>query len=107
MDKDAEKFLYDPGDENSLFNIPLSNGKTLIYMACQEGKEDILRFFLEKKLCPLINSKTEFNKYENCLDVAVRWNFVNIVEILLETKLFRINMVKDALGKRNLNKRKN
>ena len=37
-------------DPEFIFNTPLiSNGKTLLYIACQEGKEDIVEYFLNKK----------------------------------------------------------
>lgn len=104
IEKDPDKYFTEIEGDNSLFNLPLSNGRTLLYIACQEGKEDIVKFFLKKKLNPLIKSKTEFNKTENCLEVAVRWNFKNIVEILLGTNLFGVKEIKEILNKRNINR---
>jgi hypothetical protein len=55
-------------------------------------------------LNPLIKSKFEINKFENCLDVAVRWNYKTIVELLLLSKKFGVKEIKEILGRRNINK---
>lgn len=38
-------------------NSQMENGKTLIYVACQEGNHQLVNFFLQKKLNPKIKSK--------------------------------------------------
>jgi hypothetical protein len=53
---------------------------------------------------PLIKSKYEPNKTENCLDVAVRWNYKKIVELLLLSKKFGEREIKEILGRMNINK---
>ena len=73
-----------------MFNQKLSNGKTLFYIACQEGNKEIVKYFLEKNLNP--NIRVYYNdNIDSCLAVAVRWNFVDIVKILLESK--KINII--------------
>lgn len=44
------------------------------------------------------------NEHENCLDVAVRWNFIKIIELLLDSKKFSEFEIKNILGRRNLKK---
>ncbi len=78
FNQNPEKNKYLPNDENYLFNKKLSNGKTLMYIACQEGNKDIVKYFLEKNLNP--NIRVYYNdNIDSCLAVAVRWNFVDIV----------------------------
>ena len=60
----------------------MENGKTLIYTACKEGKIEIVQFLLNKGLNPLVKSRIG-NEYESNLQVAARWNYPNIVELLL------------------------
>ena len=59
---------------------------------------------MEKELNPLIKSKLENNKFENCLDVAVRWNYKKVVKLLLFSKKFGVKEIKEILGRRNINK---
>ena len=54
--KDPDSNSIDIKNKNSLFNIPMSNGRTLLYIACQEGKTEIIEFLLEKGLDPSIKS---------------------------------------------------
>jgi ankyrin repeat protein len=73
-----------PNDPNFLFNQLLSNGKNLLYVACQEGKIDIVEYFLNKGLNTKIKSKSDENEFETPLQVAARWGYTNIVKLLLE-----------------------
>ena len=71
-------------DDNFILNQPLkSNGKTLIYIAVEEGNIEILKFFIEKGLNPKINSILDDNDFESPLECACRWNYINIIEFLL------------------------
>ena len=72
-------------DDNNIFNQKLGNGKTLLYVACQEGCTDLVQFFLEKELNPNITVKY-FGMEDSCLNVACRWGFYDIVKLLLECK---------------------
>jgi hypothetical protein len=97
MAKNPDRRLYQPSHPNFLFNQPLANGKTLMYMACQEGQFDIVEFFLYKGMNPTLRSKSDENEYETCLEVSVRWNYISIVNILLEHKFFTANDIEMAL----------
>ena len=86
FNQNPEKNKYSPEDKNYLFNQRLSNGKTLLYIACQEGNTKIVKFLLEKKLNPNIKAiYCDSNMEDSCLAVAVRWNFYDIVKLILET----------------------
>lgn len=72
-----------PNDSKFIFNEPLKeNGKTLLYLACQEGNALFVQYFLNKKLNYNIPSKLE-NSEETPLECACRWNYLQIVNILL------------------------
>ena len=104
FNKNPEKNKYSPEDKNYLFNQKLSNGKTLIYIACQEGNKEIVKFFLEKNLNP--NIRVYYNDNDDtCLGVAVRWGYVDIVKILLESKKINIEIIKEVLEFEDCNKK--
>jgi ankyrin repeat protein len=83
MDHKDSKFLL-----NSFIN-----GQTLMYYACKEGKADIVKYFLDNNLNANILSKVNDIENENCLNVACRWNYKNVVELLLK----RVDFTKDEL----------
>jgi ankyrin repeat protein len=58
--KDPDAYVLDIRSEISLFNTPMSNGRTLLYVACQEGKTEIISFLLKKGLDPSIRSRVKF-----------------------------------------------
>ena len=47
FEQNPEKFIYPCDHINYLFNQPLPNGKTLLYIACQEGCFDVVNYFLK------------------------------------------------------------
>lgn len=57
INKDPDGNLVNTKNRNFLFNTPMSNGRTLLYIACQEGKLEIVKFLLSKGLDPSIKSK--------------------------------------------------
>ena len=103
FNKNPEKNQYSPEDKNYLFNQLLSNGKTLLYIACQEGTVEIVEYLLSKRLNPNIRSKY-FNMEDTCLWVACRWNYYEIVKLLLETKKIDEDDIIEQLHKGDCNK---
>ena len=95
--QNPEKNKYSPEDKNYLFNQRLSNGKTLLYIACQEGNTEIVKFLLEKKLNPNIKA-IYFDMEDSCLAVAVRWNFYDIVKLILESNKIYEEDIYDILN---------
>jgi hypothetical protein len=55
----------------------------LLYVACLEGKVEIVEFLLKKGLNGKIKSKAQEYEFETPLQVAARWNYINIVKLLL------------------------
>jgi ankyrin repeat protein len=88
-------FLIDLSDEQHLFNQHLSNGKTLLYIACQEGKLEIVDFLIESGLNPFIKTKGAYS--ESCLQVACRWGYTRIVRLLLEKVYYNREQVEETL----------
>ena len=104
FNQNPEKNKYLPNDENYLFNKKLSNGKTLMYIACQEGNKEIVKYFLEKNLNP--NIRVYYNEnIDSCLGVAVRWGFIDIVQILLESKKLKPEIIREVLEFEDCNKK--
>ena len=68
FNSNPEKSRFLPEDKHYLFNQRLSNGKTLLYIACQEGATEIVRFFLQKRLNPNIKA-----------------NYYDIVKLILDS----------------------
>ena len=83
FNSNPEKLRYSPDDKHYLFNHRLSNGKTLLYIACQEGATEIVKFFLEKRLNPNIKA-IYCDMEDSCLAVAARWNYYDIVKLILD-----------------------
>ena len=83
FNKNLERFLFENNHPNFLFNQPLPDcKKTLMYIACQEGNYQVVEFFLNKNMNPSIKSKINDNEFETCLEVAARWNYIDIVKLL-------------------------
>lgn len=104
FNKNPEKYRYNPNDRKYLFNLPLSDGKTLLYIACQEGFEEIVQYLLNKDLNP--NIRVYYYEMEDtCLWVACRWNYYNIVKMLLETKKIKTEDIEKAFDECPHNKK--
>lgn len=90
-----ERNIKNENDDSFIFNCPLkSNGKTLIYLACQEGKIEILNYFLDKGLNPKIPSVID-NGVETPIECACRWGYSQIVQCLIS----RVSYTKRELQK--------
>lgn len=64
--------LKEKNNANFIFSQPLSDNKTLLYIACREGKYDLVKFMLENKFDPKIKSVISEIEEESCLQVACR-----------------------------------
>lgn len=104
FNKNPERTLHDSTHPKFLFNQLLHNGKTLLYIACQEGKYEIVQFFLSKNLNANILSKSDDNEYESCLQVAARWNYPDIVQLLLDKGNLQQKDLEDTLKIKYLKK---
>lgn len=95
--KNPVGFSRDESDKEYFFNTPLKNGKNLFYIACQEGKFDVVKYMLEKNLNPFVKSKINDKDSETPLEVACRWNYISIVELLLEKVNFTLRDIDGCL----------
>ena len=103
--QNPEKLRYSTYDEHYLFNQPLSNGKTLLYIACQEGTEEIVEYLLSRHLNPNIRVNY-YDMEDTCLWVACRWGYYEIVKMLLETNIINPDDIEKALEQEyNINKK--
>ena len=106
-----ELFMYNPDrnirkveDPEFIFNTPLqSNKKTLLYLACKEGKEEIVSYLLDKKINPKIDSNVD-GVEESPLQCACRWNYIKVVDVLLSKVDYTRSEVIAALKVHGLSK---
>lgn len=67
----------------------VKEGKTFLYFACREGREDVVKLLLELDLAAIrrksiiYTSRKGDHIVETSLDVSARWGYTNIVKILL------------------------
>jgi len=109
LKKIDELYLYNPdrnikneSQDDFIFNQPLKkNKKTLLYICIQEGKLNILEYFIKKGLNPKIDSCLD-NIYESNLECACRWNYIKIVKFLLLNVEYNRSEILKILKKKNL-----
>ena len=77
-----ENYLKDEANDQQIFNRLLSNGCTLLFSACKEGKVEFVQFMLDKQWNPFQKCLVKGTK-ESVLDIAAKWNYVEVVELLL------------------------
>ncbi|CAG9332292.1 unnamed protein product [Blepharisma stoltei] len=94
---DPYRYLRLPNHPFSIVNKRNRFGHTPLYIACKNANYDVVELLLKNNADPLITSKVE-ESYENCLDVAVRWRHVKIVELLL-TKEWPRDIIQRAIDK--------
>lgn len=99
-----EKNVFVTSSKHHLFNHLLPNGKTLLYVACQEGNLDIVKYFISKGVNPNIRSK--YGNMEDCsLWVACRWDYYDIVNFLLTQGNLDNDDIKYAIHHEKLSKK--
>lgn len=97
-----EKTRYSTEDKHFLFNQHLSNGKTLLYIACQEGSNEIVDYLLSKDIN--LNIKVSYYDMEDtCIGVSCRWNYYDIAQKLLQTNKIDQADIVNTLEKENCN----
>ena len=64
----------------------------------------MVEYFLSKNLNPSIKSKSDENELETCIQVAARWNYVDIVKLLLDSGKVLDLEIKDVLKNKHLKK---
>ena len=74
----------------------MSNGKTLLYIACQDDNFRAVKYLLSKKLNPNIRSMY-YNMEDTCLWVSCRWGFHGITKALLSTGIIYVQDIEDQL----------
>jgi ankyrin repeat protein len=84
-----------------MLSSKVSNGQTLLYIACKEGKVDIVSYFLNFNPNLHVKNFISENETEDCLSVALRWNYKRIVEVLLRKGDYSKDYILDAVKKTN------
>ena len=86
-------------------NKHFNSGKNLFYLACQEGKIEIVKLFISKGLDAKIFSKVDEVGTESPLECACRWGYVKIVELLLAKVYYSIKEIENCLKIYGLSKK--
>jgi ankyrin repeat protein len=92
-----DKFRNDCAEINILLNTYLRDGKTLLYIACKEGKLDIVKYFLTLNINTNVKSYLGEKEFETPIQVACRWNYFKIVEVLLKNGKHSVHDIKQCL----------
>jgi len=104
--QNPDRYILNEMDPNYLFNQKLSNKKTLMYVACQEGNYEVVKFLLGKKLNPFVLSVSDANGIEeSCLQVSARWGYTKIINLFLEKVPYKkedISLAQNAAGNPNI-----
>jgi ankyrin repeat protein len=83
MAKDPRADMFDSSDPNHPLNKPNHLDQTPLYIACQQGHFDVLKFLLAAGADPHIRSTVHKNDKEGLLEVSGRWSHIKIFEHLL------------------------
>ena len=92
-----DRSIIKPESPKFVFNQPMKNGRNLFYIACFEGKEDIVRYFLKKRLDAKIKSDIGDGYKESPLECSCRWGYLKIVKLLLENVIYSSEEISDCL----------
>jgi len=101
FERNPDKFSRDNSDAKFIFNTPMTNGQTLMYIAAREGKHVIITYMIGKNLNAKIKSNLDGIE-ETCLQVACRWGCMKVVEILLEKVPYEKVDIEEVLKYQNL-----
>ncbi|EAR98530.2 ankyrin repeat protein (macronuclear) [Tetrahymena thermophila SB210] len=80
IQNDPKRYIRSPDDPEHLINKLNSQGFFPLYIACMNQNIEIVKFLLKIGAIPSIKTKNQ----DTCLEVAARWRYVNIVQILLQ-----------------------
>ena len=99
IEKDPRKNLYQKGHPKLLVNTPNIKGETPLHLAIKNNSIKIVKLLLENGADPKLSSFQEKGK-EECetnLAVAARWNFVDLLKLLLGECKWTSKEIADAL----------
>ncbi|KAL4475766.1 hypothetical protein ABPG72_011543 [Tetrahymena utriculariae] len=80
IQNDPKRYIRSPDDPEHLINKLNSQGFSPLYIACMNQNIEIVKFLLKIGAIPNIKTKNK----DTCLEVAARWRYVNVVQILLQ-----------------------
>ncbi|CAD8079342.1 unnamed protein product [Paramecium sonneborni] len=96
-----KKHLYCPTDPKHILNSFNKFGQNSLYISCKNGNLDVIKFLLDQQANPFIKSKVYDNFYESPLEVSIRWNHFNCVQLLLEKSNYSNKELKAAAQQTN------
>ncbi|CAD8175082.1 unnamed protein product [Paramecium octaurelia] len=92
-----KKHLYCPTDPKHILNSFNKFGQNSLYISCKNGNIEVIKFLLDQQANPFIKSKVYENFYESPLEVSIRWNHYNCVQLLLEKSNYSNKELKAAI----------
>ncbi|CAD8154760.1 unnamed protein product [Paramecium octaurelia] len=92
-----KKHLYCPTDPKHILNSFNKFGQNSLYISCKNGNLAVIKFLLDQQANPFIKSKVYENFYESPLEVSIRWNHFDCVQLLLEKSNYSNKELKAAI----------
>ncbi|CAD8055940.1 unnamed protein product [Paramecium primaurelia] len=92
-----KKHLYCPTDPKHILNSFNKFGQNSLYISCKNGNLAVIKFLLDQQANPSIKSKVYDNFYESPLEVSIRWNHFQCVQLLLEKSNYSNKELKAAI----------
>ncbi|CAK76421.1 unnamed protein product (macronuclear) [Paramecium tetraurelia] len=92
-----KKHLYCPTDPKHILNSFNKFGQNSLYISCKNGNIAVIKFLLDQQANPFIKSKVYENFYESPLEVSIRWNHFDCVQLLLEKSNYSNKELKAAI----------
>lgn len=80
-------------------NRPNKYGQNALYVACKNGNVGIVEYLVRSEANPHIQSKLLDNYTESPMEVAIRWNHVDCVAVLLKHVKYRSEQVEHFIEK--------
>lgn len=98
--EDPYRYLRMNSHPLSLVNKRGPNQQTPLYVAAKNGNSEVCKLLLELNADHLLSSQIE-NEQETALEVATRWGYTKVVQVLLTHRKWPKKILKNALAKSN------
>jgi len=98
LEEDPYRYLRINSNSLSLVNKRGLNQQTPLYVAAKNGNYEVCKLLLEFNADHLLTSQIE-NEQETALEVAARWGYTKVMNVLLTHRSWPKRILKKALAK--------
>lgn len=99
IENNPRRYTRNRNDPDSFVNKQNMNGIRPLYEACKNGYSNTVQLLLDHGADPHLLSDLDKKDQESCLEVACRWNHVQVIRLLLNKTSWNNKEIKDALKK--------